>query len=222
MPESGVLMKHISETLPKISTPTGQPEKEGTQPMPTGRELGRPGYELRKRDLEMVLPRMLEMEPGELDASLEGLLPPCIASSISEIIHDPMTMGSDPARNFGVVGYEIGGQYGRDDAEEALETLRRLSRPCGREFATKELGRVKVLTKSAKADSDDIAFQFGVMAEELAEYPADVVRDSCRFYAKRNTWFPSWHELRELCEERFLKRECLLRALERYFRRAAQ
>jgi hypothetical protein len=43
------------------------------------------------------------------------------------------------------------------------------------------------------------------------------VRDTRRHWAKFNTFFPSWAELYELCEERVLKRRSLLAALYRYF-----
>ncbi|KKM12092.1 hypothetical protein LCGC14_1720340, partial [marine sediment metagenome] len=62
---------------------------------------------------------------------------------------------------------------------------------------------------------EDLAALIAIYAEELAEYPLDVVRDACRTWARREKWFPAWADLRALCEERVMKRRDLLMALRR-------
>ena len=143
-------------------------------------------------------------------------LPP----SVNSLVRDEWKNGS---HGYEVTGYSLEGEIPRNDAEDALKTLRELDRPAPSDFCMKELARLKMLTKSAKADGDDTKFQLAVMAEELSEYPMDAVKDACRDIAKRSTFFPAWVELKALCDESVLKRRCLIRALERYLKhRTAQ
>ena len=82
-----------------------------------------------------------------------------------------------------------------------------------------ELARLKVLTVARATGQDDLVAQIAIYAEELTEYPIDVVRESCRWWAAREKWFPSWTELRDACEERVMKRRAILTGLRRYFER---
>lgn len=202
------------ETTPSVSTRTSPPGQAGTNRILDGPGATVPGETgSGMRPLGDAPP----MTPAEIDGSLEAWLPRQVASSIEPVVHDPTTMGSDPERNWSVIGWRVGSDHEENAGREAIEMLRRLNLSCGLEFATKELVRIKMLTKAAKQDDMDTELLLGIMAEELADYPADVVRDSCRFYTKRNKWFPSWSELQELCEERALKRRVLLNALRRYW-----
>lgn len=111
-------------------------------------------------------------------------------------------------------GYRLDGEFSDEDRQRAISILSRLNRPATLQACTFELGRLRMLTKIAAQGDDDIKFQIAVMAEELVRYPLDVVRDACRFWPTRNKFFPAWQELREMCEERVLKRRCLLEALQ--------
>ena len=121
---------------------------------------------------------------------------------------------------FDATGYSLRDDYDGTGAEEAIAVLEALNAPAGQSECAVELGRLTVLTKARSEDRDDTKFRLGVLADELASYPLDVVRGACRHWTKYRTFFPAWAELRALCEERVLKRRCLLSALERYWRAA--
>lgn len=117
-----------------------------------------------------------------------------------------------------IASYDCAGAFPENDAREAIVILEMLNAPAAPDACAKELGRLKVLTKERAVGQQDMVFQIAVMAEELSAYPLDVVRNACRVWSASNTFYPSWAELRELCEERVLRRRCLLDALRRYFK----
>ncbi len=79
----------------------------------------------------------------------------------------------------------------------------------------KALGCLKVLTVAKHMMAEDLALQIDTMASEMTEYPLDVARDACRAWARANKFFPSWAELRELCEDGVRFRRALARELRR-------
>lgn len=86
------------------------------------------------------------------------------------------------------------------DAQQALGILEALDQPTTREDALRWLTWLKTLTRERVLNDADLRAQLVAYAAELQAYPPDVVRDSCREWAQGNKWFPSWSELRALCE----------------------
>ena len=201
-----------SRPISSSTSPTGRAEHRRTA---TGTGLGKPGSAIAQRaaslpDFSMVL---AERTPAEIDLELTRWLP----LSVARCVVTKMYLGSDPARLCGVEGYELRGYDGRE-REEALEILRALCRPASHRECLKEVARLKALTAAARVGEQDLEIQLEVFAEELERYPMDVVRSACRDWPRcpGGKWWPSWAELRDMCDERFLKRKALLVALERY------
>lgn len=149
---------------------------------------------------------------------MEAWLPPLITFSIVADWRGRKRDEQDPTNSEPyIAGYECDGAFSDQDAGAALKILEMLNAPASREDCTKELGHLKLLTKERAQGDRDMILQLAAMAEELYVYPLDIVRDACRSWATVETFFPSWAELRVLCEERVLKRRCLLNALRRHF-----
>jgi hypothetical protein len=162
------------------------------------------------------------MTPTAINTALEeAWLPRSVASSIRKQTLDP-TNCNDRDRWYEVIGYSLVNGFSVEEANEAVRILEILNESASRDFCAKEVGRLKVLTKTAKQDSDDMMFQIAVMAEELSAYPADVVRDVCRSWPCFSTWFPSWAELYEPAERYVKMRRHLLKALRRGLSRREQ
>lgn len=73
----------------------------------------------------------------------------------------------------------------------------------------RELARLRAATARRASSEDDEALAFAVLREELATYPADVVRSVLRNHARNNRFFPSLSELIEPCEEAVRERKML-------------
>ena len=84
-----------------------------------------------------------------------------------------------------------------------------------------ELTRLRVLTIARAEDQGDLTLKLAAYAEELSEFPIEVVRSACRGLAKREKWFPSWSELKADCDWRYAKARALRDALAKAARAAA-
>lgn len=97
------------------------------------------------------------------------------------------------------------------DIRAALRAVNEQCRPCGGDFATKQLARLRALTKM-RADQDGQLLVFAY-ADMLADFPADVVRDACTEWAKGNPFFPAWSDLQRICDRLCSQRIALRKAL---------
>ena len=102
-------------------------------------------------------------------------------------------------------------------AEKDFVRLREVLRPASQDAVAPLVARLKAMTKSAGAGPKEDAFAAAVIIEELARYPLDVVQWACEYWTtggRESQWFPSWPELKELCERRISPRRRLLNALQ--------
>ena len=152
--------------------------------------------------------------PGQVDAAIPAWLPLSVSSRIAVRHYDGP---NDPFLNYSVVGYDLADGFDEDDGREGLRLLEMLNARAEIGGCLNELGRLKVNTSSRNMSQDDLKAQIAIYAEELTEYPIDVVRDACRWWGKWEKWFPAWAELREICDERVMKRRAILTGLRRYF-----
>lgn len=77
------------------------------------------------------------------------------------------------------------------------------------------LAELDVLTKRRRGDELDAALTLRAYRDRLSAYPADVARAALASWPDRSPWWPSWCELRELCEALALHRRQLMRELSR-------
>jgi hypothetical protein len=104
----------------------------------------------------------------------------------------------------------------RRDAERDLAIIRGLLRPAAKAAVAPIVATLSARTKNAGQDQRQARFAAEVMVADLSAYPIDVVQWACDYWIDGGTeskWFPSWPEMRELCERRVSPRRRLERAL---------
>jgi hypothetical protein len=157
---------------------------------------------------------MAMQDPEAVDQALVALLPPSLASTcrtIERTWNDPV-YGFD----FEVTGYSFGSGI-LDASDDDLRTARNMvalyMEPPSEAVIKQELARLRASTKSRESDNDDVAMGFQVLAEECSEYPADVVVWALRGWAKRERFYPSLAEVRDLLQRGARRRESLAKSL---------
>lgn len=101
---------------------------------------------------------------------------------------------------YGEYGYEARSVVSlRDDVTEgeiqaARASLEASLMPCGPEYAGREIVRLRGLTKMREGEGASMSG--AAYVAELSQYPADAVRVSCQRLAGKQTFFPSWAELK--------------------------
>lgn len=117
--------------------------------------------------------------------------------------------------DFTVTGYSFGEL--RELPDERLVTARGLVEqtlvPADHAVIAQELARLRAVTKARRVDEDEATLTFGVLREELAIFPPDVVRGALRKIARREVFFPTLAEMRDQCQREFRKRRMLAVAL---------
>jgi hypothetical protein len=121
-------------------------------------------------------------------------------------------------------GFDLPATTDPQDIPEIADVRRRLielSRPLSRRLLIEELFRCRALmSRSAKAD-DQFDLTARLYADELKDYPADIVMDALRHVARADKWWPSWAELLEIVERRARPRRALMKALNELVRRTS-
>jgi hypothetical protein len=111
----------------------------------------------------------------------------------------------------------IGYSLKRPVSASAMEAARALAsaalEPMPQPEIVKELARLRAVTKSRAETETDHEATYLVLAEELAEYPPDVIRTAFRQIARRAAFFPSLSEMVDACQPLTHKRRCIARAL---------
>jgi hypothetical protein len=102
-------------------------------------------------------------------------------------------------------------------AQRDLAVIDGTLRPAAKADVVKHVAVLKARTKSANQDQGEARFAAEVMIGDLAAYPLDVVEYACSYWidgGREAKWFPSWPELREICERRMQPRRALRKALQ--------
>lgn len=87
--------------------------------------------------------------------------------------------------------------------------------PMGIEEIGELLTRLRLATTPRRQSDVEILSQNVIYADELSQYPADVVRFVMRTQPAKLTWFPSWAELYPRLEQYARPRRLLHAALDR-------
>jgi hypothetical protein len=122
--------------------------------------------------------------------------------------------GPDEQFDSEVVGYEVKLGAPKEDLEEARRAVAGTCQPGASQTIAAELQRMRALTKSKAEPSVDASLAAAALFHEVSAYPTDVVVDACRKWSARETFFPSWAELKDMLERGMRKRRALLRAIE--------
>jgi hypothetical protein len=111
--------------------------------------------------------------------------------------------------SFDLIGYE--GTL----PEGAHPIIERICKPAGRQVVMGAAGRCLNLTKARQQDGMDLRLMIEGFADELAEFPEDVVATAFRKWAQREKWWPSLAEIRDQCQRLNRVRRSLKRLAER-------
>jgi len=105
----------------------------------------------------------------------------------------------------------------RAQLEQDLGHLDRACTPASPADVALQVAKLRARTKSRAEGEREGKFMAEVMIDDLGKYPLDVVTWACEYWVDGGAqakWFPSWPELRELCERRVDGRRRLRAALE--------
>lgn len=98
----------------------------------------------------------------------------------------------------------------------ALQALDEALEPAPKASIIKALVRLRLSTNSRAQDADDARVQNAIYADELAEFPWDVIEEALRKLARLEDWFPPISKVRDQCQElvrwRRVTRDALARA----------
>jgi hypothetical protein len=183
----------------RSSLPATLPKQRSPQ---TGTQAGGRGVSTLSSSL---LSALSGADAWSTDKALLASLPPQVAQSLVSKV------GPD----FDVIGYDLKPGCSREDLGKALAIVSQACEPDRPEHVVSELVRLNSVTQSRERQDTDLEMSYVAMAEGLADFPADVIRDACRAYARCHKWRPSLSELREFCWPRFRARESLRSTLRR-------
>lgn len=184
---------------PRDSEITGLPSQALTAANSTGRQLGATGA------VGPLLTALAGPDAWRSDKALLASLPPQVARSLASQVDE----------DFDVIGYTL--KPGCDPAEirAALAIVDAACEPAPVKIVIQELARLNSVTQSRERLDGDLEAHYVGMAEGLSDFPADVIRDGCRSYAKCHKWRPTLAELRDFCWHRYRARQSLREALRR-------
>lgn len=100
----------------------------------------------------------------------------------------------------------------KSDLDAVTRSLQRSAEP----LVAKHVARLMVRTKMRVQGDAEGKLLAEVAVMDLCQYPPDVVAYACDYWVnggRDNKFFPSWPELREICERRVQGRQRLKRAL---------
>lgn len=125
------------------------------------------------------------------------------------------TAAPDGQFEIGKVRLRMAPGMSREDAQRDLATLAPVLRPATKAALAPIVAVLKARTKSKLSDPAEAAFEAEVILTDLAAYPVDVVEYACEYWVtlEAGKWFPSWSELRAICERRVQPRRALEKGL---------
>lgn len=147
-----------------------------------------------------------------VEAILEQDLPESVRASLKDVWRD----WTDSQGRFDceLSHYDFHGAPA-EDVEQALAILETANKPAPPDVAAKAVTALRLRTKTRPEHANDLDALVTLFADDLSEYPADVVVDACKAWARQNKWFPSWSELIDYLDFRVRKRRRMLEALQR-------
>lgn len=86
-----------------------------------------------------------------------------------------------------------------EDLHTALALTTRCLRPCPQPFVISQLAKCDMVTKARPEHEADTEARSTIFAEDLCEFPADVVAEAFRFWRRTEKWSPTVADIRERC-----------------------
>lgn len=192
------------QSRPTPSAMSGTPRSASTPANSIGAQRGELGAGAK---LPAVIAAALEArDPQATDRELRASLPPSVERSLTSIERN---WDGPNGFEFKRLGWKLSQPVPVEDLEAAAALVAATLEPCPVPVLMRELARLRAATARRASSEDDEALAFAVLREELAAYPADVVRSALRNHARTNRFFPSLTELIAPCEEAVRERKML-------------
>jgi hypothetical protein len=196
---------------PMLSQTTGQQPVGEQPPSSTGMQLSERGVEGTR------LGRWFKQQigPFNLPVAAERILSNSLPSHL--VMMPTSSIAADGQFDGAKVRFQMKPGMDRGAAKRDLGIIEQACRPSSKADAAKHVAVLKARTKSANQDRGEAQFGAEVMVGDLSAYPLDVIEYACNYWVAgggSSKWFPSWPELREICERRVQPRRALLKALQ--------
>jgi len=153
-----------------------------------------------------VVARLLEADTSANDQAVEASLTRRHGLQVRAIREARYPQGE---RSYLVTtGYDIAEQDGAD-LEGALDTVKLAQTPAPEKALIGWLAELSVQVAYRAQTEFNGELTLRVYARNLADYPADVVRDTLREWPGVSKWWPTWHELKERLDRKRQRRRRL-------------
>jgi hypothetical protein len=209
----GSLLPSISPSRPSAGL-TARPRPSASAitglPSPERRVANSIGMRRGETGAVAMLPTVTELLKGDspetTDKALLASLPPSVASSLVSKSRDFV----DPVYGFDTefVGWDLA-DVEQTDRSRAADLVWWTLAPADARMILGEIARLRAMTKARAESNTDLEMLAHVYAEELANYPPDVIRAACRGWARREKWWPSWAELKDCLDRAVRRRQAL-------------
>lgn len=91
-----------------------------------------------------------------------------------------------------------------------MKAIEYYTKPSSGEMVAMEVTRLRTLTAKRKEGEFDLELSIGAITEELRDFPQDIVRTTCREWARNNKFFPVLKELLDECKKFMQLRQAIL------------
>lgn len=137
---------------------------------------------------------LVEFQSGAL--SIEDKLSPAVKRWLSAVSRRRDQVSRD------VVSWQLAEipEPSEGERTSALSILEAACQPMRKREIVAGLGRLKAMTVSRAEDDVSTAVRFEIYVEELAKWPADVVRHVLESQPRMSKFWPAWMELEERLE----------------------
>lgn len=206
----------VSETAKSQKPPPsfatiGSRQAVATRSSSIGQRHGATVFEL----LRNADPMRTGVDPEQIDRALD-LLPPCVMRCLevrTNTISDPNYGFMGTVKTFTPICTLASER--ESDLHRSIAALELVNDRAPEKMIVFELGRLRAMTKAKAEDQDSVEFLLRCYSDDMREYPADVVREACRKWARTEKFFPAWCELKDLLDGFVTKRRRLLAAVKR-------
>lgn len=137
-------------------------------------------------------------------------------------IHRQMRYPTDGPMYSIIVGVQFG-DMADVDCGKALAMVGLAMTPMPAKDIAAALAKLRALTKTRAEAAIDMEIAVAAYADELRQYPADVVRETLTEWPRRTNgqWWPSWHELDRILTTKADYRRAMKTAIELQAREVA-
>jgi len=196
-------------TSPRGSATSGTPRPALVPASGTGTRHGATGA---ATNLPAILDSALSAsDPAKTDEALLASLEQRLGQPLVSVKHSFI----DPVYGYDseVTGYRMQSPVATASFQGARDLVTVALQGAPPQLIVRELARLRMLTKSRAGDESDREASYVALAEELVEFPPDVVKAALRRIARRETFFPALAELREECQRLVRNRLLIASAL---------